>query len=251
MTLAGILTSLRPIPLVRLSLLFRWLMAFSMVAGGVYGAVCVNMGAAARASFVEAEGFRQWFENPAEMGRVLESEYVKANRHLTLQQEQGKLSKEGLRLEQDILEARFAMRRAESSAKRAYFAYRDVYALYSPPENELSRQARLLAPAAKQAWREESVGRGWPVTESMFDPEPGETEDRRVVFSTGDRFEATNLAAILKRKGVVVDVVDEAHVTRAAGNGFWITVPADDFWLAHEQLKSLLAPDLSEVFQRS
>lgn len=251
MTLAGLLSSLRAIPLVRLSLLFRWLIAFSLVAGGVYGAVCVNMGAAARASFSEAEGFRQWFENPSAMGRALESEYVKAHHRLTLQQERGELSKEGLRLEQDILEARFAMRQAESAAKRAYFAYRDVYGLYSPPETELSQRARLLAPAAKQAWWEESVDRGWPVTDEMFDPEPGETEERRVVFSTGDHFEATNLVAILQGKGVAAEVVDEGQVSPMAGKGFWITVPLDDFWQAHGKIKSLLAPDLTEVFRRS
>jgi hypothetical protein len=251
MTPAGFSSFLRAIPVVRLSLLFRWLVGFSLAAGGVYGAVCINMGAGARASFTEAEGFRYWFENPAARDRALEADYVNAHRGLSLQQGRGELTAEGLRLEQDILEARFSMRRAESPAKRAYFAYRDVYRLYAPPETDLSRRARLLAPAAKHAWREESVGRGWPVTDVMFDPEPGETAGRRVVFSTPHRFEAANLAAILRGKGISADTFDDGQVPGAARQGVWITVSSDDFWRAHAQLKSLLAPDLPVVFQKS
>lgn len=251
MILAGTRSSRRAISMLHPSLIFRWLICFSLVAGGVYGAVRVNMGAAARASFTEAEGFRRWFEDPGARDRALEAEYVKAIHRLSLQQEKGDLSKDALRLEQDVLEARFSMRRAESPAKRAYFAYRDVYSLYSPPETELSRRSRLLAPAAKQAWREESVARGWPVTDVMFDPEPGEIGGRRAVFSTTDHFDARNLAAILKGKGVAADIVDEAHASRAAGKDFWITVSSDDFWRAHGQLRALLAPDLSGVFGKS
>lgn len=238
-------------PRVRLSLIARWLIGFSLAAGGVYGAVFLETGSRARSSYLEAERFRHWFQNPSDRDRDLEAEYVKANERLAVRQGKGELSAEDLRLEQDILEARFSMRRAESAAKRAYFSYRDVYRLSSPLETGLARRARLLAPAAKQAWREDMDRRGLPVSDVMFDPEPGETADRRVVYSSRDKFEATNLVAILQSKGVSSDVFDDAGVAGAVRQGFWVTVPPTDFWRAHNQLKSLLAPDLPSVFVKS
>jgi hypothetical protein len=235
----------------RFRFMMRWLIGFTLTAAGVYGAVFVETGSRARSSYLEAEHFRHWFQDPAGMGRDLEAAYVKAIERLTVQEGKREISAEGLRLEQDILEARFRMRRAESPAKRAYFSYRDVYRLSSPVETDLSRRARLLAPAAKQAWREDAGRRGLPVTDVMFDPEPGETADRRVVYSTRDRFEATNLAAILQTKGVSVDVFDDARVPDAVRQGFWVTVAPSDFWRAHTELKSFLAPDLPAVFRRS
>ena len=109
-------------PRVRPSLIVRWLIGFSLAGGGVYGAIFMETGSRARSSYLEAEHFRHWFQYPADRGRDLEAEYVKANERLAVRHGKGELSAEDLRLERDILDARFNMRRAESAAKRAYFS---------------------------------------------------------------------------------------------------------------------------------
>lgn len=232
----------------RLRFIVRWWMGFLLAAGGAYGAIFLETGTRARSSFRDAEQYHHWFQNPPAMDRDLEAAYAKAMGRLSAPRGKGESAEEDLRLERDILEARFLLRRAESPAKRAYFSYRDVYRLFSPPETDLSRRARLLAPAAKQAWREDVERHGLPVTEAMFDPEPGETAERRAVFSSRDGFEASNLAAILRSKGVAAGVFDGARVSGAAHQGFWVTVSPSDFWRAHNEIKSLIAPDLSPVF---
>ncbi|MBK8574779.1 MAG: hypothetical protein IPN90_03545 [Elusimicrobia bacterium] len=238
-------------PRVRPFLFVRWLIGLSFAAGAVYGALFLETGARARSSFSEAERFRRWAMDPAEMNRDLEIDYLKAIEWLAAQKERGEITAGGLRLERDILQARFNMRRAESPAKRAYFSYRDVYRLYSPPETESSRRARLWAPAAKQAWRENVDRRGFPVSSEIYDPEPGETGDRRVVFSTRERFMAMNLVAILQSKGVAADLFDDAPFNGAGRPEYGVTVPSSNFWRAHQELASLLAPDLPAVFQKS
>ncbi len=231
--------------------LFRWVMGISLAAGGVYGALTLETGARARSSYQEAEHFRLWFENPAVMARELEADFAKATERLSVRRGRGELTADDLRLEQDILEARHALRKAESPAKRAYFAYRDAYQMSSFPETDLSRRARLLAPAAKQSWREEMGRRALPVTDEMFDPEPGESADRRVVYSSQDSFSASNLVAILRSKGLSADCFDDGRGTGAARQAIWVTVPPADFWRAHNEIKSLIAPDLPSVFVHS
>lgn len=231
--------------------LFRWGMGISLAAGGVYGALTLETGARARSSYQEAEHFRLWSENPAVMTHDLEADYVKATIRLSIRRDRGELTPDDLRLEQDILEARHALRKNESPAKRAYFAYRDAYQMASFPETELSRRARLLAPVAKESWREDMGRRGLPVTDEMFDPEPGESSDRRVVYSSRDSFAASNLAAILRSKGLAADCFDDGKVAGAVRQAVWVTVPPSDFWRAHNEIKSLIAPDLPSVFVHS
>ena len=234
----------RTVPLFRLSLLIRWCVGFSLAAGSVYGALCLEMGGRARSAYIEAEHFRRWANDPALKVRELEKDYLKANERLAALRARGDRSADELRLEQDILQARFDLRRAESPARRAYFLYRDVYRLYSPPPTELSRRARLLAPAAKQAWREDVSRAGVSPSEELIGPEFCEKADRRAVYSTTDKFDASNLVAILKTNGVPAEVLEG----KDADPGYWITVPSADFWRAHRKLVSLLAPDLAPVF---
>ncbi len=207
------------------------------------------MGARARASFREAEGYRLWAKDPPACRRARETEFLKASERWTPLAGRGEeRSEDGLLLERDILRAQYDARGAESSAKRAYFAYRDVYLFYAPPETRYSRQARLLAPAAKEAWREETRRRGLPATDLMFDPDPGEEGDRRVVFSTLQLDEARRLEADLRSAGFSVQVVEARAAPGARSRGFGLTVSSSEFWEAHARLKSQLAPGLPSFF---
>lgn len=228
----------------RFALLARSVAGLALAAGSAYGALFLETGARARAAFQEAERYRRWAHDPVAKVRELEKDYLKANERLAALRARGDRSADELRLEQDILQARFDLRRAESPAQRAYFLYRDVYRLYSPPPTELSRRARLLAPAAKQAWREDVSRAGVSPSEELIGPEFCEKADRRAVYSTTDKFDASNLVAILKTNGVPAEVLEG----KDADPGYWITVPSADFWRAHRKLVSLLAPDLAPVF---
>jgi hypothetical protein len=231
--------------------LSRWWVGFFLMAGSVYGAIFLETEARSRSSFLEAERFRQWTIDPSGMARDLEGEFLKESERLISRQTREPMTSGDLRLERDILEARYSARREQSPAQRAYFSYRDVYRLYSPPETGRSRRARLLAPAAKQVWREDATRRGLPQSPSMFDLEFRESTDQRVVFSARDRGEVETLASNLRARGVSARVGRRRSVSESVGLDYCITVSNADFWRAHGQLKSLWSPDLPSVFVES
>jgi hypothetical protein len=237
----------RPLRLFRLSSWFRWVIGSFLAIGGVVGAVGVNVYSRAASSYREGESALFWARDPAGRTRNLEAEFLKASERLSAQKERGRLTDGDLRLEQDILQVQFDMRSADSSAKRAYFLFRNVYERYSLPETRISRYARLLAPAAKMAWREDVAKRGLLAPDRMFDLAPGEGGDRWVVYSTRDPHEAANVFHRLQEEGISAHVMDDQHVRGAARVGFWITVPTDSFWTVHQMLKNILAPDLPPV----
>lgn len=236
---------------IRLWRAFQSLMVFSAVVAGVVGILCLEMGARARASFFEAEGYRFWANDPSVARRALEAEFLNAGERWTALADRRERSEDVLRLERDILRAHYDARVAESSAKRAYFAYRDVYRLFGRPETRYSRRARLLAPAAKEAWREETRRRGLPVTDLMFDPEPGEEGDHRVVFSTARLDEARRLEAHLRSAGFSVQMMESRGGAGAWARGFILTVSSSEFWEAHASLKTQLAPNLPSFSPKS
>jgi hypothetical protein len=241
----------RPLLFFRISSLVRWGTGLFLAIGGVVGSVGINVYSRAASSYREGESSLFWARDPAGRTRDLEAKFLKASERLFAQKERGRLTDGDFRLEQDILQAQFDLRSAESSAKRAYFSFRNVYERYSLTETRISRYARLLAPAAKQAWREEVAKRGLLAPDRMFDLAPGEGGDRWAVYSTRDPHEAANVFHRLQEDGIAARVTDDQHVRGAARVGFWITVPTDSFWTVHYKLKSLLAPNLPPVVDPS
>lgn len=147
------------------------------------------------------------------------------------------------RLETDILQARHEIRSADFPSKRAFYDYRSVYRHAAPPESPWSRRARLRAPAAREMWRRELAQRRLPVEPWMLDPDPGDTAERRVVFSTRGRRAADGAVALLKAAGIDVAVVDGPPRYGGRPGDYWITVPAASFWSAHERLRAWIDPD--------
>jgi len=226
---------------------FGWLFGGLWAVVFVYGAIWVDFRSRAEASYRDGERYLQWARNPAERTRHQEAEYLKESERLFSLQERGKLTPEDLRLEQDVLQSRFDLIGADSSAKRAYFSFRDAHRYSSHLKIDDGLKARLLEPVAKHVWREEVFRQGLSVPGEMFDPAPGETGDRRLVFSTPDPNEAALLFHLLMKKGVLVRVFDDKRIRGAVREGFWLTVPSASFWKAHETLRAFLAPDLPVV----
>jgi hypothetical protein len=128
-------------------------------------------------------------------------------------------------IELEVLRKRWEEDRLRSPWTEAYHAWKDVYDLYSPPETRWSRRARLMAPAARQKWREEWTARGLPFAESLLDLEPGEDGGYRLLVSTRDGREASEMLNVL----VTVDIR--------------ILVPEDRFWEASQALLPLVGID--------
>jgi hypothetical protein len=220
---------------------------FLLAAAGVYGALYLETASRSRAAFRRAELFRLWASDPERKRHDLESRYLAARDRLFSKRERGAVSEESYRLELDILQAGHEASRADSAAKRAYFSYRDVHRLFSPPETPWSRLARFRGPTFKALWREEVRRNRLPVSEHMLDPEPGEDEGHWAVFSSRRRAAADRWAAALRSREIPAVVAEGRRAPDAFGDGFRVIVPREKFWMAQEFLRPRVDPGLPAI----
>lgn len=121
--------------------------------------------------------------------------------------------------------------------KMAYTWYQTALELFSPPESKWVKRSRLLAPAAKQKWREDLRKRKVPFEEYNLDLEAGEPEGSHTVFTTQNKKEAERLKQILEVRKISVIVYDEKANKGFKALGVKLIVPEKQFWPAHEIIR--------------
>lgn len=230
---------------------FRWTGPFLLSLLGLYAVLALETLARARRLCHRAD--TAWAEalDPARRREALERAFAREADRWAAGRARAPGSRDILRLETDILQARHEIRSAGSPAKLAFYNYRSVYRHAAPPESPWSRRARLRAPAARELWRRDLAQRRLPVEPWMLDPDPGDTDDRRVVFSTRGRRTANGAVALLKAAGFDVAVVGGPVRYGDRPGDWWITVPAASFWPAHERLRAWIDPDGASALVQS
>lgn len=218
---------------------------------GLYTAVTLETLARARRLCLRADD--AWAEalDPRRRRADLEKAFAEDADRLSARHRHGPPPRDVRRLEADILQARHEIRSVDFPSKRAFYDYRSVYRHAAPPESPWSRRARLRAPAAREMWRRELDLRRLPVEPWMLDPDPGDSAERRVVFSTRGRRAADGAVALLKAAGIDVAVVDGPPRYGGRPGDYWITVPAVTFWSAHERLRAWIDPGGSSALIQS
>jgi hypothetical protein len=229
----------------------RWVGPLALSVLGLYGALALETLTRARRLCHRADA--AWAEalDPALRRAAREDSFTREADRWAARRDRDPRSREILRLETDLLQARHEIRTADFPAKRAFYGYRAVYRHAAPPESPWSRRARLRAPAARELWRRDLAQRRLPVEPWMLDPDPGDTEERRVVFSTRGRRTADGAVALLKAAGFDVSVVDGPARYGDRPGDRWITVPATSFWPAHERLRAWIDPDDASALLQS
>ena len=206
-----------------------------------YGMVYVDVQARAREAFHQGEKYARWHEDPEAKKRFYEKKFLEEKERLDKRREKAENSPEEYEQDLEVLKFDRDQAMAESSIKYAYQWYKDTYELFSPPESKWVRQARFLAPAAKQRWREELRARNIPFEEYMLDLEVGEeTGKTLMVTSTRNRRLSEKAVALLREKGIEVSVYDGPAHGRLEQEGLKIIVPADKFWEARQILEAVI-----------
>jgi hypothetical protein len=149
-----------------------WLKKVVALAAGitlVYALVYVDVMLRARSAFNEGEKYWLWYEQPqlkeAALGKQKEVEL----KDLEGQSAKGKITKEDLEKQREIVEADYSRKRQESSIKYAYFWYQTVVELFTPPESPWSRKARQKMPLAKELWKKELTAKHVPFEDYMLE----------------------------------------------------------------------------------
>jgi len=218
----------------------RWLQGARgavLAAAGVYAFLTVDTVARSREAVREAERYALWHRDPEARRRALEDDFRRGLTRLSRRREADRLAEEAFALELDLLRVRHETAMNLPAAARAFQWYRDAYRLFSPPETPWTRRARLLAPAFKEAWRDEVQRRGLPTTETLWDDEPGLAPDERMVFSARGEGRAAFAQEALRAVGIEARLIKDER-PRGAGEGYWLAVRKDRFWEAHEALKA-------------
>lgn len=218
---------------------------------GLYAALTVETLARARRLSQRADAAWREATDPAQRRDALEKAFAADARRLVAGHQRAAPPRDVRRLDTDVLHARHDVRSLDFPSKRAFYGYRSVYRHAAPPESPWSRRARLRAPAARELWRRELAQRRLPVEPWMLDPDPGDSEERRVVFSTRGRRAADGAVALLKAAGIRVAVVDGPPRYGERPGDYWITVPVADFWPAHERLRAWIDPGGSSALVQS
>jgi hypothetical protein len=224
----------------------RWVQNVLLVAATAavaYAMVYLDVRSRAREAFAEGQKYERWAAEPEEKKRFFERKFLKEKSALDERKEKGALSAEEYEQDLEVLQFDRDQAVSESSVKYAYQWYKDVYELFSPPESGWVRRARLLAPAAKERWRDELRAKGIPFEEYMLDLESGEDAGTLSVASTRSRREADRWREALKAQGVDAELYDAAADGRLPQEGIKLLVPRDRFWKANETLKGLGAGD--------
>ncbi|HRY28613.1 MAG TPA: hypothetical protein P5079_01100 [Elusimicrobiota bacterium] len=219
----------------------RWVQNTLLVAGTAavaYLMVFIDVQARAREAYRQGETSLRWAQNPDEKKQFYEEKFLREKKKLDRRREKAEISQEDYDQDLEVLKFDRDQVVGESSLKYAYQWFKDTYELFSPPESKWVRRARLMAPAAKERWREELRAKNIPFEEYMLDLEIGEEPGTLMVYSTRGRKESERAAELLRSKGIEPKVYDAPAHGRLPQEGLKILVPRDKFWEAHEILKA-------------
>ncbi len=215
---------------------FIWFLV-PVVIALVYGMVVIDVMARARSSFQHAQIYDQWDQDPESKKQFFERKFFRQKAVLDQRREQGRISQDEYAVDVERLNFQRDKAVNDLSIKYAFQFYHDTYALFSPPETKLIRQARLLAPAAKQRWRETLAARGIPFQEYMLGLEAGEDTGHLMVYSTRKQSEADQCLKRLQSSNIQVILYNAPAQGRPKHEGIKVMVPPEQFWQAHEMIK--------------
>jgi len=211
--------------------------AVSAAGAAVLAMAWMDLSSRARTAYQRAERLDQSARRPVEREASLERAFLDGVAVL----DRRRVSGPEREIDLEILRKRWEEDRLRSPWAEAYHAWRDVCDLYAPPETWRTRRARLLAPADRQKWREDWKARGLPYSETLLDLEPGETEGYRLLVTTVDGREASQILSVLETLDLPDRMVPpgDAPGTQVLR----ILVPEDRFWEAHQALRPLVGLD--------
>jgi hypothetical protein len=219
------------LPLRRFSLVFLAVLA-------VFSAAALDRWSRVRAAGRKAERLERLALRPVDRDRALEAAFLDGVAALDRRRPSAAEREAGV----EALRKRWEMDRLRSPWTDAYHAWRDVHALYAPPEGPWTRRARLSAPAARQRWREEWTVRRLPFDEGLLDRVAGEEEGFRLLCSFPGEEDLKPAAHLLAGLGVPYKSVFPADAA-PAGRDALLLVPEDRFWEAHKALRPLAGLD--------
>jgi hypothetical protein len=149
-----------------------WIKKTLAVAAGIaliYALVYVDVMLRARSAFNEGEKYWLWNEQPQLKEAALGKQKEAALKELDAQAARGKITKEDLEKQREIVESDYTRKSQESSIKYAYFWYQTVVELFTPPESSWSRKARQKMPLAKELWKKELIAKHIPFEDYMLE----------------------------------------------------------------------------------
>jgi hypothetical protein len=199
----------------------------------------LDLASRARAGYQRAERMESQALHPSERDKAVEKMFLDGVAAL----DRRRLSPAEREIEMEILRKRWEEARLRSPWTDAYHAWRDVYDLTAPPETRWTRRARLLAPAARQRWREDWVARRLPFDDALLDLERGESDGFRLVYSTTDGREASRALNLLGAIDVPCRMLPPAEPAPPGDPSIRFLVPEGRFWDAHQALVPLVGID--------
>lgn len=209
---------------------------WALVVAAAFAVAGLDLASRARAAYRQAETLERQALRPPERDRAVESMFLDGVAAL----DRRRLSPGDREIEIEILRKRWEEARLRSPWTEAYHAWKDVYELYSPPETRWSRRARLLAPAARQRWREDWTARGLPFAEGLLDLDRHETDGFRVVYSVTDSGAAAQIARLLETIGLPCRLLPPPDPSAPGDRAYRLLVPEDRFWEAHGAIAPLV-----------
>ncbi len=150
----------------------RWAKALAVVAVafiGVIALVYLDVVSRAKESYLEAEKYMEWQRHPEQKKKFFDDAYEVGKMKLDAELSKGKLSQPDYQLKLDALAFDRDFRINESSLKYAYQWYKDTYELFSPPESDWVKKARVKAPEALELWKKELNEKKIPFEDTMFE----------------------------------------------------------------------------------
>lgn len=213
----------------------RWRILFplALTLVAAFSIVLLDRFSRVRSLYRRADALELLARRPADRDRALEAAFLAGVDAL----DRRRPAPPQREAEVEVLRKRWEQERLRSAWADAYHAWRDVYDFYTPPEGRWTRRARLLAPAARQRWREEWTERGLPFQESLLDLVPGEDEGFRWLGTFPDKRELSQIMSLL------ADLEIPFRAVSPPGGTPGLAVPDTRFWEAHQALRPLAGLD--------
>jgi len=136
---------------------------------GVYSLIYFDVVSRAKESFMEAEKYMVWHQNPEQKKTFFEEKFSSDREQLNEMLKKGELSKEEYEEKLEILVFDKEFHLKESSLKYAYQWYKDTYELFSPPESQWVTMARTKTEKTLLLWKDELRSQKVPFEDYMFE----------------------------------------------------------------------------------
>lgn len=134
-----------------------------------YGMIYIDVIQRAKESYLQGEKYMRWADHPEEKAKEVDQQFERDKRALDAKLSKGSVSKEEYDRDLDLLQFDREQSLKESSVKYAYVWFQTAAELFSPPESEWVKKARVQMPVAKERWKSELRAKKIPFEDYMID----------------------------------------------------------------------------------